>query len=682
MFTAGSGSRGKRRHVPLVFTLIALIAAAAPGGAQQQSSLANISTRMLVGTGNDALIGGFIITGTQPKKVILRAIGPTLAKGGVSGVLGDPTLELFRGETSLGFNDNWKDEAAERAAIEGSTIPPSNDLESAIVRTLEPGVYTAVMRGKGDTTGVGLVELYDLDTGAESKLGNIATRGLVQTGSNVMIAGSIVVGESGSSRRVLVRAVGPSLPFAGKLADPMLELVNGDGVVVRSNDNWRSDQEAAVRASTIPPTHDLDAALVATLQPGNYTATVRGADNSTGVAVVEVYTLNNDYAGVWPLASDEPNLGSTADLEPLRWLIGDATVAAFGESYHTSGGFYRMKHRVFRFLVQEMGFRAFAMETGWEGAQLAGTYVRTRSGTVEDAIRPHINVWHGHEYADLVKWMADWNATHPDPADKLTFFGFDIQEPKENATGLVNYLERIGIPRSDPRSSGISSCEGVERNHAFGQVPPDRHNTCIEALVAIEQHLTNNQADLERRTSPQDFTFAMLRAVGLRAWEDQVFTIAHDRPKGYSARDAGMAYAFHVMRGMNAPDAKTMVWAANSHVARAPLVTGEVPMGSHLADTFGEKYANFALNAFVTEVDYGTCGEVQRQPDSLEDALEPVRAAQNASIVLLDTRDGSSLEHRVYASGIDQLRPHLEYDGIIFMDRSPKFRPLFRPPCR
>ena len=143
-----------------------------------------------------------------------------------------------------------------------------------------------------------------------------------------------------------------------------------------------------------------------------------------------------------------------------------------------------------------------------------------------------------------------------------------------------------------------------------------------------------------------------------------------------------MAYAFNVMRGMNAPNAKTMVWAANSHVARAPLVTGEVPMGSHLADTFGEKYANFALNAFVTEVDYGTCGEVPRQPDSLEDALMPILATQNAPAMLLDTRDGTRLAHRVYATGIDQLRPHLEYDGILYLQRSPSFRPLYRPPCR
>jgi len=222
----------------------------------------------------------------------------------------------------------------------------------------------------------------------------------------------------------------------------------------------------------------------------------------------------------------------------------------------------------------------------------------------------------------------------------------------------------------------------VNQSHPFGQVPPERHNACLQTLSSIENHFTANKADLVSSTSAQDFDIAMLRVVGLRAFENQVFIIAHDRPVGYSARDEGMAYAFHVMRGMRAPNAKTMVWAANSHVARGPLVTGEVTMGTHLGNAFGENYATFALNAFVTEVDYGTCGEVARQPDSLEDELEPVRAAQNAPVVLVETRGSSILEPRAYATSIDQLRPHLEYNGIIYLQHSPKFHPLLWAPCQ
>jgi hypothetical protein len=163
-------------HTALVLAIIALIAVAPGTRAQQQtlsSSLANISTRLPVAIGDNSLIGGFIIRGSAPKKVILRAIGPTLK---IPRVLEDPALELFQGGTSLGFSDDWID-SAKGAEIEASTIAPDNDLESAIVRTREPGAYTAVMRGKGDTTGIGIVELYDLDPDADSRLANIATRG-------------------------------------------------------------------------------------------------------------------------------------------------------------------------------------------------------------------------------------------------------------------------------------------------------------------------------------------------------------------------------------------------------------------------------------------------------------------------------------------------------------------------
>src|SRR5688572_623700 len=283
-----------------------------------------------------------------------------------------------------------------------------------------------------------------------------------------------------------------------------------------------------------------------------------------------------------------------------------------------------MKHRIFRLLVEEMGFRAFAMETNWQGAQLATTYVQGGGGTAEQAISQHIVVWQGTEYADLVRWIREWNLAHPNPADKVAFFGFDIQQPWDDGPGLVDYLERIGISKSDPRSTGLSQCEGVDQQHPFGQIPPERHNACLQTLASIEQHFTANKANLISQTSQQDFDIAMLRVVGLRAFENSVFIIAHDFQAGYNARDEGMAYAFNVMRAMRAPNAKTMVWADNSHVARAPLVRGEVPLGSYLANIFGEKYACFALHAFVTEVDYSSCGAVARPSDSVEEALGPV----------------------------------------------------------
>jgi CSLREA domain-containing protein len=254
------------------------------------TTLANISTRLLVETGDNVLIGGFIITGTQPKKVIVRGIGPSLS---LTGTLADPILELHGpGAFATITNDNWRSD--QEAAIIATGIPPTNDLESAIVANLpaKNSAYTAIVRGANNGTGIGLVEAYDLDRTVDSKLANISTRGLVQTGNNVLIAGTIVLGQA--SQRVLIRAIGPSLNLAGELADPTLELRDQNGGVIRSNDNWRSDQEAEVIATGIPPANDLESAIVAMLPAGgaSYTAIVSGVNGTTGVAIVEVYAIN------------------------------------------------------------------------------------------------------------------------------------------------------------------------------------------------------------------------------------------------------------------------------------------------------------------------------------------------------------------------------------------------------
>ena len=255
-------------------------------GATIPVTLANISTRLSVGTGDNVLIGGFIVTGTEAKKVILRAIGPSLP---LPGKLANPTLELYDASGLLVSNDNWK--ATQQGEIEATNLQPSNDLESAIVATLPANAaYTAIVRGTNNTTGVGLIEVYDLDRTVDSKLANISTRGLVQTGDNVMIGGLIVLGAN--PQDVIIRAIGPSLPLAGKLANPTLELYDSNGATLATNDDWRSDQEAEIVASNLAPSDDLESALVRTLAPAAYTAIVRGAADTTGIALVEAYALN------------------------------------------------------------------------------------------------------------------------------------------------------------------------------------------------------------------------------------------------------------------------------------------------------------------------------------------------------------------------------------------------------
>jgi uncharacterized protein YkwD len=289
---SGGGQATTQRTVSVTNSLNAkadYVAGAIVGSAQ----LANISTRLLVGTGDDALIGGFIVTGTQDKKVLIRAIGPSLT---LAGKLANPTLELRdSANTLLKQNDDWMTSTpADKQAIIDSQAQPSNNLESAIVATIPANAsqYTAVVRGLNNTTGTGVVEIYDLDRTVDSKLANISTRGVVQTGDTVLIAGTIVLGPG--SQKVIIRVIGPSLTIPGKLLDPTLELRDGNGTVLRANDNWRiGGQETEIINSTVAPTNDFESALIHTL-PGNgasYTAIVTGAGNTTGIAVIEVYTL-------------------------------------------------------------------------------------------------------------------------------------------------------------------------------------------------------------------------------------------------------------------------------------------------------------------------------------------------------------------------------------------------------
>ncbi|MEY2549412.1 MAG: hypothetical protein QOD64_1994, partial [Verrucomicrobiota bacterium] len=231
-----------------------------------------------------------IITGNASKKVIVRGIGPSLS--GLNPVLANPVLELRGPDGSLiTSNDNWKD--TQQIEIENSTLAPASPLESAIVATLVPGNYTAILSGKDASTGIGLVEMYDLDLTSGSKLANISTRGLVETGNNVMIAG-FIFGNGTAGEKVVVRAMGPSLGgIANVLANPTLELHDANGSPLISNDDWNDDatQAAQIMALGMAPKNGFESALITTLPPGQYTAIIAGNNGGTGVGVAEVYHL-------------------------------------------------------------------------------------------------------------------------------------------------------------------------------------------------------------------------------------------------------------------------------------------------------------------------------------------------------------------------------------------------------
>jgi hypothetical protein len=255
--------------------------------------LLNVSARLHTGTGDNVLIGGFIVSGADSKKVIVRALGRSLTSYGVAGALADPIVELHdRTGAIIASNDNWKD--TQQSQILATNLAPQDDHESAIVITLAPGPYTAIARGVSNTSGVVLLEIYDLDPSANARLTNVSARGYVDLGDNVMIGGAILGAGNGGVNLVVARALGPSLRSFGvqnALQDPVLELHNQQGTLLDSNDNWKDGNQQAIRDNGLAPSDDHEAVIVAVLPPGAYTAIVLGKNNTTGVALVEFYNL-------------------------------------------------------------------------------------------------------------------------------------------------------------------------------------------------------------------------------------------------------------------------------------------------------------------------------------------------------------------------------------------------------
>jgi uncharacterized protein GlcG (DUF336 family) len=256
--------------------------------------LANISTRVEAGAGDQRLIGGFIVTGKASKQVIIRAMGPSLNNFGVTTALKDPVLDLHDSTGAvIATNDNWAD--TQELEVTASGIAPPNELESAIVRNLPPGSYTAVVNGKDGGTGTALVEVYDLSPNSNSTLANISTRGAVGPQSDVIIGGFIVNGFTGSTR-VLVRTAGPSLAAAGvadSMPDPTLELRDVYGTLIASNDNWREGPEIEIEQSKLAPSNDFESAIITTLPSGPYTAIIRERNGTSGIGLFEVYNLQD-----------------------------------------------------------------------------------------------------------------------------------------------------------------------------------------------------------------------------------------------------------------------------------------------------------------------------------------------------------------------------------------------------
>ncbi len=256
-------------------------------------ALENASSRATLSVSDNAVVSGFIIAGDEPKTVILRAIGPSLEQSGVAGAVSDTTLELHEAAGGLiASNDNWRDSQEATFAKGGAYHPlqPASELESALAITLPPGSYTTVVSGKDGAAGVVLAEIYDSSRNANSRIVNVSTRALVQTGENVLIGGFVAAGDAETS--LILRALGPSLSQSGisnGLADPMLELYDGNGSLIGYNDNWSDDPVQAESFGQLAPSSDRESAIAVRVGAGNYTAIVRGKNGSSGVALLEIY---------------------------------------------------------------------------------------------------------------------------------------------------------------------------------------------------------------------------------------------------------------------------------------------------------------------------------------------------------------------------------------------------------
>ena len=254
------------------------------------AQLFNLSTRLQVQPGDKALIGGFIIKGSEPKKVVLRGLGPSL---NIPGNLQDPVIQLYNSSnTNIGGNDDWK---TDQQNVESTGLAPSNDRESALVITLNPGTYTVVMRGKNDSSGIGVVEVYDVNLAANSRLANVSSRGFIGINDNVLIGGFFAGPQTAAVTGVVFRAIGPSLAAFNvpqPMQDPTLEIHNSNGDIIASNDDWQSSQKSEIEAAGLAPSDSRESAIIMkNFDPGAYTAIVRGKNSTVGVGLVEIYDV-------------------------------------------------------------------------------------------------------------------------------------------------------------------------------------------------------------------------------------------------------------------------------------------------------------------------------------------------------------------------------------------------------
>lgn len=393
--------------------------------------------------------------------------------------------------------------------------------------------------------------------------------------------------------------------------------------------------------------------------------------------------------GLYRLHGTDPELPYD-DLEPLHFIVGNATFVGLGESVHTNGGFSEMKHRVFRFLVEEMRFRAFGFETPWVEAELAREYVETCQVSSTDALGSLFAVWESSETLALLEWMCEWNQEHPN--DPVHFYGFDIQNPDDQNLGpLLAFLERLGYGEGDPLVEGIQACDGAEVSYfPVSPYPEELYEQCQTALSAASDLFIENRRKIIRATSKDDLAWAQIHLVSAQSWQEEIFFIDLDFFRSYAARDRGMAFVATAMRDLLFPRARTALWAHNGHVIKnGPVASnGLTTMGTFLDETLGRSYVSLALSAFETYVEWpwiGFCGGPYYLFDANPVEVPLKDTGEAALLVDFDPRGHHPAfftPDTVYSIGGIGGIPAEHFDGMIYLEVARAMDPLFNfPPC-
>lgn len=393
--------------------------------------------------------------------------------------------------------------------------------------------------------------------------------------------------------------------------------------------------------------------------------------------------------GLWRISGTSPSLPQS-ELEPLRQIIGGAQFVGLGEAEHTSGGFYEMKDRIFRYLVEQMGFRAFGIESGWLRVERVEQYIQTGQGTALTAIGGVAQVFRSTELLALIEWMRAWNVAHPD--DRVHAYGFDIQSQAfQNGAALIDFLHQLGIADEDPRLAGIRACDGVETDYFNEGVPfpPELYEQCQSALAATAAYFDQFEKDIEKQTSADALGYARIHLVGLQAWEEEIFYLESDIDRAGRARDRGMAYVAQALRNLRWPHARTALWAHNGHIAKRAGDSGyiAVDMGTILANDLGDQnyvaIGQVAREIYLDWIFLGACGldPIPETDQSIERFFAHLGPGAGV-LANLDAHPPFLEPGAVYTLASVPMVPRNHFDALVYLAVSPKMHPLAWPSCQ